>query len=166
MVIRRYPPSDLKSAVWFYSAELIRAKKRAWKAKEYVLRKLVTEKWNADWQLSTKKHENKMCRNDLRAFALRNYSEGFKTNKPLSGLLLYWRILPKAARLSEKWTASREAKRGGKLWNFEDNISAEGIILRHTSQPSITFIISPPPPALLHKTINSNSDRCVSPTKQ
>ena len=32
---------------------------------------------------------HKMCRNDLRAFALRNYSEGFKTNKPLSGLLLY-----------------------------------------------------------------------------
>ena len=168
MVIRRYPPSDLNSVDWFYSTKLIRAKKRAWKRREYVLQKLVTEKWNAGWQFSTKKHEkiHKMCRNDLRAFALRNYSEGFKTNKPLSGLLLYWRIMPKAARLSEKWTAGREAKLGGKLWNFEDNLSAEGIILRHTSQPSITFIISPPPPALLHKKISNNNDRWVSPTKQ
>ena len=40
-----------------------------------------------------------MCRNDLRAFALRNYSEGYKINKPLSGLLLYRRIIPKAERL-------------------------------------------------------------------
>ena len=39
MVIRRYRPSDLKSVVWFYSTESIRAKKRARKTKEYVLQK-------------------------------------------------------------------------------------------------------------------------------
>ena len=39
-------------------------------------------------QRNTKKiHE--MCSSDLRAFALRNYSEGFETSKPLSGLLVY-----------------------------------------------------------------------------
>lgn len=27
---------------------------------------------------------HKMCKNDLRAFALRNYSEGYNINKPLS----------------------------------------------------------------------------------
>ena len=32
------------SAEGIYSTELIRAKKRAWKTKEYVLQKLVTEK--------------------------------------------------------------------------------------------------------------------------
>ena len=36
----------------------------------------------------TKKHEkiHKICRDDLRAFALRNYLEGYKINKPLSRL--------------------------------------------------------------------------------
>ena len=69
--------------VCFHLTELGRAKKRAWKTKEYVLQKLVTEKRNAGWQFSRKKHEKirKMCRNDLRAFALRNYTEGFKTKK-------------------------------------------------------------------------------------
>ena len=97
----------------------------------------------------------------------KNYSEGFETNKPLSGLLVYWRILPKAI-LSEKWTAGRAAKLRGKLWIFEDNLSAEGIILRLTSQPSITFIISSLTPALPNskQLINSKNDRCVSPTKQ
>ena len=47
-----------------------------------------------------KKHEkiHKMFKNDLRAYALRNYSEGYKINKPLSGSLLYRRIMPKAER--------------------------------------------------------------------
>ena len=120
MVIRRYPPSDLKSVVWFYSTELIRAKKRAWKTKEYVLQKLVTEKWNAGWQFSTKKHEkiHKMCRNDLRTFALRNYSEGFKTNKPLSGLLLYWRIMPKAEKIVRKMNSCRRSEASRKTMKF------------------------------------------------
>ena len=130
MVIRRYWPSDLKSVVWFHTTELIRSKKRAWKTKEYILQKLVTEKWNAGWQFSTKKHEkiHKMCRNDLRAFALRNYSEDFKTNKPLFRLA---GVLKDNAQswnnLFQKWKAGRAAKLREKLWNFEDNLSAEGI---------------------------------------
>ena len=40
---------------------------------------------------SAQKHEkiHKIYRNDQRVFALRNYSEGYKMNKPLSGLLVY-----------------------------------------------------------------------------
>ena len=45
--------------------------------------------------------------------------------------LVYPRIMPKAERLSEKWTVGREAK----LWIFEDNLSAERIILRYTNKP-------------------------------
>ena len=43
--------------------------------------------------------------------------------------------MPKAERLSEKGTVGREAKLRGQLRNFEDNLSAEGIILRYTSKP-------------------------------
>ena len=46
---------------------------------------------------------HKICRNNLRAFALRNYSEGYKINKPLFGLLVYRRIMPSAERLSSKF---------------------------------------------------------------
>ena len=35
---------------------------------------------------------------------------------------------------SEKWTLGREARLGGQLWNFDDNLSAEGIILRYISK--------------------------------
>ena len=153
MVIKRYPPSDLKSVVWFYSTELIRAKKRAWKTKEYVLQKLVTDKWNADWQFSTKKHEkiHRMCRNDLRAFVLRNYSEGFKTNKPLSGLLLYWRIMPKAERWKmNRWPRSEAWRKSMKFWGQSFSRGRYPPIY----QPAVhNFISSSPPPALLHKRI-------------
>lgn len=46
---------------------------------------------------------HEMYRNDLRAFALRNYSEDYKINKHLSGLLAYQRIMPLAERLSFKF---------------------------------------------------------------
>ena len=42
--------------------------------------------------------------------------------------------MPKAERLSEKWTVGREAKLRGQLWNFEDNLLAKGIILQYTSK--------------------------------
>ena len=53
-------------------------------------------------QRNTKKI-HKIYRNDLCAFALRNYSEGYKMNKPLSGLLVHRRIMPSAERLSSKF---------------------------------------------------------------
>ena len=42
--------------------------------------------------------------------------------------------MPKAERLSQKRTAGGEAKLRGNLRNFEDNLSAERIILRYTSK--------------------------------
>ena len=91
------------------------------KLKEHLLQKLVTEKWSAGWQFSTKKHDkiHKVCRNGLRVFALRNYSESYKINKPLSGLLLYRRIMPKAERLSKKihsWPRSEVSRAPVKFW--------------------------------------------------
>ena len=54
--------------------------------------------------------------------------------------------MPKAERLSEKWTVGREAKLRGQLWNFEDNLSAEGIILRYTNKPKkgVYLFYNPP----------------------
>lgn len=46
---------------------------------------------------------HEIYRNDLRAFALRNYLEDYKINKHLSGLLAYQRIMPLAERLSSKF---------------------------------------------------------------
>ena len=61
-----------------------------------------------------------MCTDDLRAFALRNYTEGYKINNPLFGLLVYRRIMPKAERLSEKWTVGSVswAVRPTGSWSF------------------------------------------------
>ena len=113
-----------------------------------------------------KKHEkiHKMCRSDLSAFALRNYLEGFKINKPLHGLLVYRKITPKAERKQVSSWPRSEASR--ETMKFSGQSFSQGIILRHTTQPSITFIISSPSPALLYKKINSNNDLRVSPTKQ
>ena len=41
--------------------------------------------------------------------------------------------MPEAERLSEKWTVAQEAKLRVQLWNFEDILSAKGIILWYTS---------------------------------
>ena len=123
-MVSRYRPSDLRSVVCFFSTELIRAKKRAWKTKEYVLQKLVTEKRNAGWQFSTKKQEKirKICRSDLRAFALRNYSEGFKTKTKnpfrLAAVLKdnaqSWKIV--RVRKMNSWPRSETSKKTMKFW--------------------------------------------------
>ena len=42
---------------------------------------------------------------------------------------------------SGKWTFGREAKLRGQMWNFEDNLSAKGIISRHTSKPERSLFI-------------------------
>ena len=49
------------------------------------------------------KESTKYARNDLRVFALRNYSEAYRMNKPLSGLLVYGSIIPPAERLPSKF---------------------------------------------------------------
>ena len=93
MVIRHYPPSNLISV----------AKKRAsvqaklllghGKQKNIFCRSQWHRNEKAGWQFCTKKHEkiSKIYRNDLHAFTLRNYSEGYQIYKPLSSLLVYWR---------------------------------------------------------------------------
>ena len=42
--------------------------------------------------------------------------------------------ISEAERLLEKWTVSWEVKLWRQLWNFEDDLWAEGIILRYTSK--------------------------------
>ena len=44
-------------------------------------------------------------------------------------------MIPKAERLSKKWTVVQEVKLQGQVWNFKDNLSAEDIILLYTSKP-------------------------------
>ena len=76
---------------------------------------------------------HKICRNNLRAFALRNYSEGYKISKPLCGLLVYRRIMPSAERLSSKFHSCPRTFASLPTVHFSDNLSALGIILRYTS---------------------------------
>jgi len=65
----------------------------------------------------------------MQEFGLRN-SEGHKINKPLSGLLVYRRIMPSAERLSTTFTVALEAS----LFIFSHNLLAWGIILGYTSR--------------------------------
>ena len=113
IVNRGYPPSDLISVVWFYCDERKtderKTKKRAnAQAKLFIGRGKQTKKsfcrsqrrrnQKAGWQFRTEKRDkiHKICTNDPSSFALRNYSEGYKINRPLSGLLVYRRIIPSA----------------------------------------------------------------------
>ena len=74
-------------------------------------------------QFHTKKHEkiHKVCRNNLCAW--RNYSEGYKINKPLSGLQICWWTMPLAERLSSEFS-----QLPSKL-HFSDNCSFLGPFL-------------------------------------
>ena len=74
--------------------------------------------------------DHKLCRNDLHAFELRNYSEGYKRNKPLSGLLVYRRIMPSAERLPSKFHSCPRSFASRPTVNFSDNLSAVGITCR------------------------------------
>ena len=93
----------------------------------------------AGWRFRTKKHEKirKISRNDLRAFALRNYSEGYKINKPFSGFLVYRRIVPSAERLSSKFHSCPRSLATRPTVHFPDNLSALGIILYYTITKSM-----------------------------
>ena len=77
------------------------------------------------WQFRSKKHEkiHKTCRNDLSAFALRNDSEGYKINKPLSGLLVYRRIMRSAERLSSKFRRFPRSFASPPAWFFGQSFS-------------------------------------------
>ena len=66
--------------------------------------------------------------------ALRNYSEGYKINKPLFGSLLYRRIMPSAERLSSKFHSCPRSFASRPTVHFSDNLSALGIIHRYTSR--------------------------------
>ena len=58
----------------------------------------------------------------------------YLVKKPLSAAGISEDNAHKAGRLAKKWTGGREAKLREQLWNFEDNLSAEGIILWYTSK--------------------------------
>ena len=70
--------------------------------------------------------------------SLKGKKQGYLVNKPFRRLV-YRRRTPEAEKLSEKWTIGREARLRGQLWNFEDNLSANGITLRYTSKPARGF---------------------------
>ena len=57
----------------------------------------------------TQKKIHKICRNDLRAFALRNYSESYKINKPVFGSLVFRRIMPRLKDCPQNFTVALEA---------------------------------------------------------
>jgi len=72
-------------------------------------------------QRNTQKKIHKICRNDLSTFTLKNQLEGYKIDKPLSSLLVYWRIMPLAERLYLKFHSCPRSF-------ASDNLSASGII--------------------------------------
>ena len=61
----------------------------------------------------------------------KNYSEDYKINKPLSGLLVYRRIRPFAARLSSKFHICPRNFASKENVYFSENLSVAGIILRY-----------------------------------
>lgn len=65
---------------------------------------------------------HEIYRNDLRAFALRNYLEDYKINKHLSGLLAYQRIMPLAERLSSKFHSCLQSFAARPNVHFLDNL--------------------------------------------
>jgi len=71
---------------------------------------------------------HKIYRNDLLAFALRNYLEDYKINKTLSGLLAYQRIMPLAGRLSSKFHSCLRSFAARPNVHFLDNPSTLGTI--------------------------------------
>ena len=85
----------------------------------------------ADWLPKTHVQN---YRNFSRAFALTNYSEGSKIHKPLSGLLVYRRIMPSAETLSSKFHSCPQNFASRPTVHFSDNLSALGSILRYTSR--------------------------------
>ena len=115
MVIRGYLPSNLISIIWFYCFDRRKTKKKANVQANLLIiigqepkKTFCRSQWRINkkngLQLPTEKHEKiyKICRKDLCVFALRNYSEGYKTNKLISSFLVYHRIMPLAERLSSK----------------------------------------------------------------
>ena len=145
MDIRGYSPSDLISVVWFYF-DGRKTKKRAnvnaklWIGQGKPKKTFCRSQWRINKKLvdnsELKKQEKilKIWRNDIRAFTLRNYSEGYKINKPLSGLLVYRRIMPSAERLSLKFHSCPRSFASRPTVHFSDNVSALGVVLRYTSR--------------------------------
>ena len=65
----------------------------------------------------------KNSRNDVRAFALKNQSEGYKANKSLSGLMVYWRIMPAPERLFSEFASCPRSFASRPNDHFLDNLS-------------------------------------------
>ena len=70
-----------------------------------------------------------------------NLCEGYKINKPLSGLLVYRLIMSLAERLSLKYYICPRSFASQQNINFLDNISAADIISRHTNSLKGLFTV-------------------------
>ena len=120
MVFRGYLSSDLTSVVWFY-VDGRKTKKHANIQAKLLIGQGKPNKTfcRSQWRINKKlvhnsvprntKKIHEICGNDLRVFALRNYSEGNKINKPISGLagisevqVLGWKIVLKISQLPSK----------------------------------------------------------------
>ena len=134
MVITRYSPSDLISVVWFYFHG-IKVKKRvrvqgkllnqSWKTKEYFLQKPVTEKLKS-WLTILHKEIRKNSQDINERSSCVRLEKLFRGlgNKPLSGLLVYQRIIPSVERLSSKFRSCPRSFPFRPNVNFLDNLSA------------------------------------------
>ena len=69
----------------------------------------------------------------MRRLALRNYSEGYKINEPLSVLLVHRKIMSSAERLPSKFHSCPRSFASRLTVHFSDSLSALAIILRYTS---------------------------------
>ena len=85
----------------------------------------------AGWQFRTKKNEkiHQIYRNDLRSFALRNYPESYKINRPLFGSLDHRRIMPSAERVSSKFHSCTRSFASRLTVNFFSFVVGGGLCL-------------------------------------
>ena len=143
--IRGYPPSDLISVVWFYF-DGRKTKKRANVQAKLLIGQGKRKKktfCRRQWRHKTLV-DNSVLRNTKKStkYAGTIYVRWLweiirradKINKPLSGLLVYRKIMPLAERLSLKFHSCPRSFASRPTVDFVDNLSALGIILRYTSR--------------------------------
>lgn len=148
MLVGRWLSDDVRRPIWYPSSDFISMEGKLWNKRTFKLKiELVKEKptktfCRSQWQIYKKlvvnfvarntKKSTKYCRKYLRVFALGNYSEGYKINTPLSGLLVYRWIMPLAKRFSSTFHSFPRRFASRPPVHFSGSLSALGIILRYT----------------------------------
>ena len=116
------------SAIWFDFCHLIIFQWKGNPETSECLSKTI------NWSRKTeKKKMHKICRNIIYMRLSWENNLRLWNNKPLSGLLVYWRIMPLPERLSSKFHSSPHSFASLPTVHFSDNLSALGIILQYTS---------------------------------